>query len=458
MAYLLSADKDSWDIGGDLSSVGISGMLKLGAEDALSDKYISALGYYSDYYRKGALERSNASFLRNLKGEIYLSNDSPVDWEFLLRNNNSHCQINFLNHENQMLSFHDDRSVTDFDIRFKPNAFVLGTGATVRNGLPPAFYFSGVWEPGDYGAIGTLWQRSYFRPSLSAHWHNEQAEIRLFGVMEESKLYLETPSIVPFHSRLVFSRTKWIRDEVNKIDASLEPWGSGDQYHWVLTYDNDVTKVSLGARGLHIDLMAYGIKSPYPFSKITAFDVDIDGLFVSGDFDLYHNRFKVELERLHWNGMSRGHLEFWPFTSGFTELLGLRRYFLAETDGELWRLHLSMKRTLSEKWSGAFGINLVDVYPTARVKHWMPEFLLFGKTDEQTHVLNTHRFLAGMLHLSAKYLWHNWEIKYTISQAVPIKSWKRSGVAAETDPSESSDATTRPYGGGFHKIEMRLFF
>ncbi len=458
MGYLLSADNESWDIGGDLSSVGTSKMMRLGSEDALSDKYISALGYYSDYYRTGALERSDASFHRNFEGEIYLSNTSPVEWEFLLRNNNGHCQINFLNHDDQILSFHDDRKETDFDIRFKPSAFVLGAGFTAGNNLSTGFYFSGVWEPRNYGTIGALWQRRYSRPDLSAYWHDEHAEIRLIGVSEESKLYLKTPDLGPFHSQLMLNRTKWIRNQENRINPSMEPWGGGDQYHWVLTYDNDISRISLGARGLHIDLMAYGIKLPYPFSKITAFNVDIDGLFVSGDFDISNNRFKAELEHLHWNGMSRGHLEFWPFTSGFEELLGLRRYYHAETDGELWRLHLGIRRAFGSRWNGALGVNIVDVYPVARVEHWMPEFLLFGKADEQTHALNIRRLLAGMLHLSAKYRWHNREIKYTFSQAVPIKSWKRSDETVETVPSESSAAQTRPYGGGFHKIEMRLFF
>jgi hypothetical protein len=204
------------------------------------------------------------------------------------------------------------------------------------------------------------------------------------------------------------------------------------------------------------------MKGDYRYAKATACRLTTQGLFASIGRRLSGrgSRLLAEVERLDWVGYGRGHVEFWPFTSGLLDLLGLRRYFVANTEGRLWRVHVGGAGPIGGRWNYAGGINLMDLWPSADVRHWRPVFLGFGVEDERFHKLGVSRVTAGMISASIGYSLSYWQVEYSLSQIVPLRV-RQHDEPDSPDPSGSprQDAGgIRGTGGGFHRLALRWYF
>jgi len=137
------------------------------------------------------------------------------------------------------------------------------------------------------------------------------------------------------------------------------------------------------------------------------------------------------------------------------DLLGLRRYFIAQASGYLWRLHIAALKPISTHWSGGASLNLMDSHQFADLRQWRPEYLVFGVADEHDYSLRLVHVLATMASLSASYHWDSWTVTYAIHQIVPVKGWYRNPQSSQ--PSGTSGPASKPspkYGGAFHQFRL----
>jgi hypothetical protein len=266
-----------------------------------------------------------------------------------------------------------------------------------------------------------------------------------------------TPHLGQFSAGLKYAKTDWLRYSPSGEATTLEPWGWTEDYFWQMGYDFGFLTASVGARSLLVRLLAYGMDDEMPFAKLTKVDGEVQGWFgsVHRSIGSGGSEMIAEVEYLKWTGSARGHVEFWPFTSGWVDLLGQRRYFIADTEGWLYRLHIGGRKTCSGGWSVAGGVNLLDIYPHLELQHWRPAFLLFGKEDEQFLTTPVKRTLVGVFNFSLSYQYSFWSVEYGLAQAAPLRTWRPAEVEAAPTPAAPKRAV---YGGGFHSLNLVINF
>ena len=463
LGYLLAADDTSFGVGGDLGEIRPLDLRQSVEGQIPSVRSISLSGMYSDYYRPGGLEATGASFGRNFRGSGFLSGDSPFRWDVLIRSGQHRWQISHSEkHDNQLVNIYDDHWNTSLKGRVMtgPLVGVLAIRATAHGSYEPLCGLGVDFR--QMGAAGIVWKRRHWQPGIDLGWQDEEAHVRLYGRREEYEGWVATPRIGPVHAEVSLKRSNWLQISGEYAEATIEPWGTAVEYRGFLSWRTSQWTTLVGSRGWTSEFMAYGMKGPYPYAKFTAFDVQTDAAFVSvkRQFRTRRGHSIVELERMTWEGYGRGHVEFWPFTSGLVDLLGMRRYFKATTSGHLWRFHMGATRPLTRRWHGQAGINLIDVWPEGELSHWRPAFLLFGKSDEQVHHLDIRRFLGGVVSLSVRYRLPYCNITYSFAQVVPLKMQRMRSVGQKehSEPTSEKKRESKFYGGGFHRMKVTWTF
>ena len=461
LSYLISADSSSWRIGGNLG-VMRSSLLDLPSERTRNlTAGLAIRGGYADYYRTGAMESSGASFGREASGEMNLSGRWHVPWAFRMVSGEQRTRLDFesgVGHQSTSIAYDEWSSA----------AHIVAGNDRVRAGgglrwgsqtsLEPTLGLQ-LAQP-CWAAAEVSWSRRY--PALDAHavWSNETADVNLDGLRDAYSGRIGVQMCSPFRAEYRVTRGQWIRRTTDEINNRLEPWGDDWSHHSFLAYDAPRWTGLIGWRGLRGDLMAYGVRGTERFAKITQADWQADGVFLSFERRAREtHREVIELERLDWQANARGHTEFWPFTSGWVDLLGMRRYFVADASGYIWRLHLAETRDVSRTWSGSLGLNLFDAHISSQLEHWRPEYLIFGKADVQQHELSLQRALATLVSLSVS--WHPsaWEVCYTAQQLIPLRTWQRDAPSANDDNSLPDDGSvSRSFGGAFHEVTLSWNF
>jgi len=461
LKFLLAPGGNGWETGGDLTSIRPHTLSLPAAGEQLYRGGISITGTYSDYYRVGGLENRKASFGRSAHSAAFLTGNQPFVWELRSRSTQHLWRISALNEQyDQVMTAGCDYLTTTLEGKAVFDPVIFSTGITVSPQHPPDPCFAAWVDFERFGAIGFQWRRQHVKVDADLNKSNDLNHLVLFGLREGMVGWMKSPEAGPISAELILQQDKWVRYSTGNCMPTLEPWGEQIGYHGFLTLDAGNWKGRLGLRGQEFDLMAYGVMEPFNYAKITAFRLDINSFFAAVEHysSDREERLLTEIEWLEWEGYGRGHVEFWPFTTGLIDLLGLRRYFIAMTSGHLYRLHVGGRRRLTDSFSFAGGFNLMDVYPEAEVRHWRPAFLVFGVADEQHHELDIRRILAGMIHLSVKYRYASGTVGYSFAQGIPIKVWRREVVVEEPPPVVEPVEKAKGYGGGFHRIDFEWVF
>lgn len=459
MGFLLSAGGPSWGIGGNLTAIQIDEMIGPSGDTSYVAGGIMFSGIYSDYYRTGGMEKPGASYFRRFRGSAFLTGYSHFGWGLRVRNSNYLLQYSLLNRpREQSISLKDFQSnnLIDGMISYKNIRLNAGFITHPSNSLQPFMAIQGDFPLNS--AIEIQWQRRFIQSELSSIWHEELAEIELRAQREGFAGRFVSPHAGPIHAELAFNYFDFIRRSSRNELAQFEPYGDQFGFHFFMMLDLSRWKGAVGFRNQELGIGAYGFKGDFSFAKITDFSLDVRTIFVSlqANPDMYFSKVIYEFESLWWKGNSRGHIEFWPFTSGLVDLLGFRRYYKAGSSGNINRFHFGGEKRSSEKLTFQGGLNILDIKPSGVIEHWRPAVLLFGKEDEQTHSINLLRTLISTFHFSLKYQRLDWQLEYEFTQIIPLKAWYR--TSSEVEPPSEVKSKGRVYGGGFHILTINRFF
>jgi hypothetical protein len=463
LGYVLSANGGSWALGGELDEIRpIQLTPPIGGSDSPRWGF-SLSGIYFDYFRKGGLEGREALFRRNVGGSAFARGKGKTAWDAGISSGERRWQVGLVEDRHDLeLDAACSNWVTSIESRVALKSFVLAAGLATSPGNPLEPTFAAGADLKQYGAFGAIWTRRQLCPDVDVSWKGEHGHITLDGRRQGFTGWMRSPQLGPLRAEVILRSIQWLSMSGLSLDTTLEPTGDESAYHGFLSVHSNRWGGAVGIRGMDLDLMAYGMKGEFDYAKVTACRLATKGIFASAD---YHrpgsgHRFLAEVERLEWEGYGRGHLEFWPFTEGFVDLLGLRRYFVARTEGRIWRLHLGGAGPVAERWQYAAGINLMDVQPSADLRHWRPAFIVFGVADEKSHRIDVREILAGVVSLTAKYRMKRWEMEYSLSQIVPLSVKRYAGSDAQEPPAGSAESGGDPrgYGGGFHRVNLRLYF
>lgn len=204
------------------------------------------------------------------------------------------------------------------------------------------------------------------------------------------------------------------------------------------------------------NLLGYFYERKQSFGKIT----------ISNDFSEMYNPGISYTFNQHTLGINftwgkgylanRGHIESWPFTSTWVDLLGLRYNFNSRIDFKLKRYGIKYKFKKTD-WTLALHSSYELLNPSGETRTWEPEFLVFGIKNLKIYDVE-HLFQSG-LYLSvnfSKEFGEHVDIFYSFSQYIPIKS-KISGQA-EQRLTMDREKTGNVYGGGKHQIKFAFYF
>jgi hypothetical protein len=459
ISYLICARDSTVDIGGAL---GYIRLMTTSSERnyAFTKGGVQLQAGYADYHRTGDLESHGASFGRYTYGSGYVATSRPMTWSLRIANEQTFHKL-FIPWD------YNQQSLT---ISQRINA-VSAQATTEWRGMRG---FAGMRLPNDqkpepscglgmrlrqFAEVEALWQASNEILSSSIVWQNQPAEVILNGWREGFAGWCALHPTCPLTGELRVARYDWIRRRAIHLDATLLPFGEEESYHGFIALNGRYGIARAGLRGINMTLSAYGYRGNDPFAKITQGDANVQAEFVSFEHaSAAQNLWLAEVEHLSWKVATRGHLEFWPFTSGLVDLLGLRRYFITETRGELWRGHLAIRGNLGKCWSGAGSIHLLDARLNGTLQHWQPEFLAFGKADEQWHRLSVYRVLGGMASITLGYHSGHAHFTYTFHQIVPIKIWQNSRSDGMQNVGTQPIKSQRVYGGALHQLSIGWSF
>ncbi len=426
----------------------------------------SLFSTYSDYYRQGAIERPSASFGRRVLGKAFVSRKGMADWTLEVGTSASRTsmklqqrlaqQIIHIDIEGAKLGIAGSVATSKLAVRAEADVTLKSDVNNYSN--PAGFDIAGRLLAYRDGGVTFRWRRQSDLWRLSGDWQEENAAVELPLSYDTYGISLRTPKLRGFKAVASYSQSSLRSPDKMSPIPNFEPTGIVKNYRAAIEYGKEGHLFWVGSRGHVSRLQARGLEGGSSFAKITRFDTDVRTIFAGFDSELSKlasRSMKGELEYFQWDAASRGHIEFWPFTSGFIDLLGMRRYFITSSEGTLWRLYLAhFSRFKSEagndifRWS--FGTHLFDVRPKATLEHWRPEFLIFGQDDLQHSELPVRRILGCIPQLEISTTLIGLGVSYQFTQLIPVKTWRRSLPAAS--PAPTTRGASAPYGGGFHQL------
>ena len=137
------------------------------------------------------------------------------------------------------------------------------------------------------------------------------------------------------------------------------------------------------------------------FGNLNYANVDATSWLGGIQWPLRRGRALLDFESASGALQSRADVESWPFTDALADLLGARR--IARGTGSLrWEVaHAALERGLYGAARVRAGLAWYDLRPEAALESWRPVFLVFGRTDEERHVLRVRRLQLGEVALGA---------------------------------------------------------
>lgn len=226
-----------------------------------------------------------------------------------------------------------------------------------------------------------------------------------------------------------------------QVGVNLNRWGTFSFYH----------------RQDYLNSQGYFYQNDQLFGIMTRGDLFISLFDITWENPKRNARnLKFLYRNMIVRGYLRGHIEFWPFTSFFIDLLGLRRYYRGEIQADVQGLQGMMRGIPIGPFKIDAGLSLWYIEPSGWFSHWQPVFLVFGKMDEQTTVLDISKAWIGGVTLAISYKNPSWELFLSARQFFPIHI-KREPIP-EIEPLPPEEEKKGGYGGGFFNLSLRYFF
>ncbi|GBE29294.1 MAG TPA: hypothetical protein ENH10_02155 [Bacteroidetes bacterium] len=461
-AYLFSLNRNSLGYGGDLTVIAPQQFM-IPLEDYHPHTTVQIHSSYNDLYRKGGLERRGSSFARSQQFSATHGQSGWVDWAAGINACTTllHADLTPDEDDNPKVELDHQRSAGSFHLQARKGIVsTFGTLGWWDNGNPEPGFGLRV-DPSEGMTVSAEWQRSAHALDVNGWYDGELADATINVATEKATLWVSVELEPGVRIENRFTRTLWIAGNKQGLTPTYMPWGDDRQWTGLLHISYPAFRVSLGVRTLDLDVMAYGKKGTLPFSKITRVELDMVSQFMQVKYPLKaRGSFVfVEGERGHLRGDLRGHVEFWPWTTGWIDFLGLRRYFVGELDVEYWRAHVAWQQPVRDSFTVQSGLQLIDIEPNGDFEHWRPAWLVFGKEDVQFSTLNMEHVLLGQFNLGLQYSQSTWEIRYTFSQLFPVYISYRdddSDEAGEPEKPGINGKGSREYGGGIHSLTLAV--
>lgn len=198
------------------------------------------------------------------------------------------------------------------------------------------------------------------------------------------------------------------------------------------------------------------------FARLDGARLELDSRLLAFQTPCEGGRIVVELEDARMDWRARASVESWPFTSGYADLLGLRR--LGRTTGAVdWtRVHLGFDHRTPTGVGWSAGVTGYRAAPSASLVHWSPAFLVFGVTDLRDMELDVDRLRLGMISLGAGHRIGSCVVSAALDQWVFADTHRSDRHVPTTQgsgsptPTTSKAARTRWPIGTF--LELRLAY
>ena len=422
---------------------------------------VSFTGKYYDWYRSGGMEQSGSSFTRTAGVSVWQSFRSPIPFALRLRQMTGYTRLD-RNVSTEHFTFYNSSDELACDIIAVPYRwFWLLAGITGDRALPANMIFGGGVTVPRYFSTALQWTAENQSSHINAVWEGNAAEIWLRTRTEGMAGSISTTDLLGVRLIAEGMQKNWIRDQSFFGNPTFSPWGQSVSYRGALQTEHNQFTCAIGVRGYRYDCMAYGYKNDLTFSKLTAIHFRQDGWFGSIQWQRAQRKLLVtELEYQHFGVYSRGHIEFWPFTSGWESLLGARRYYITNTSGNFWRVRIATDDVpLDSKTRLGVTCDYVDCIVDASLQHWRPAFLIFGVADYQYSMLDLQRVSATQLGFRINHAISRFRLEYEFQQTIPLRQQYRS--AAPTTPQPTPSTGTKhgaEYGGAIHTISLVTYW
>jgi hypothetical protein len=161
----------------------------------------------------------------------------------------------------------------------------------------------------------------------------------------------------------------------------------------------------------------------------------------------------VNFEWGNGNISYRGHLESWPFTPTWIDLLGIRYNFRSFLSYHLYRIG-ARYRYKREHWHFYFDTAFERMQPGGEAKTWEPQILVFGIQNLNVYSLkeeNRDGIYLGMQ--IGKSFERGLELSYQFQQYIPVEFTK-----SQESGTSAGSTNRRVYGGGKHYLRFSFAF
>jgi hypothetical protein len=447
----------------DLAEIRPSELVFVGQTCADHYTSIHLASTYSDIYRTGGMEQAGASFARSTDvSSIHGRRADSICWELTanLRTTRFHGDIS-PDDSDVDLELDNEESSGSLEARAQwKSLYLYGSLGWLGDGDPQP----GVGirlDPIQHVSVGGVWRRHGFNLDATGLYENEPADVVVDVTSEDSRIWARVEALPWLSVEGTATRRLWIAGYKQGLTPTLLPWGDELALEGLIHLRHDPVVLSLGMRSRELDAQVYGHKGVYPFAKITALEFELHSYLMQIDYqpDANTSRYIVDAEIGSLSAFTRGHVEFWPWTEGWVDYLGLRRYFIGEGEASFQRIHARWQRQVSSALDLHVGAHGFHVTPEGDFEHWRPAFFVFGKEDEQHYSVNVERATFGQVDLGITYRHNTWELGYSFNQLFPIQVTYAT-EEGEGKPSGESGGGSRSatYGGGTHSLTLNYFF
>jgi hypothetical protein len=148
-----------------------------------------------------------------------------------------------------------------------------------------------------------------------------------------------------------------------------------------------------------------------------------------------------------------GHVESWPFTPTWMDLLGIRQNFKSKLVYDLLRIG-SNYRYMQSRWHFSIDAVFERMHPIGEARTWQPDVLVFGVENLNVYPLLSDKRDGVYLGLRLGRLFGDiFQISYEFHQYVPLN------FSQNKQSQKIYDSTDiKKYGGGKHYLQVAFIF
>ncbi len=244
--------------------------------------------------------------------------------------------------------------------------------------------------------------------------------------------------------------------DLNKMETIYIPVGDHETGEYKASYSLS-GRVGLGFTYSvrNLDYSGRFYEQKISFGKITQFSQFYESF--SPEITVRKDRSEF-LANFSWGkGLlkGRGHIETWPFSDTWTDLLGLRYYSNSQAGYRFKRVGLGYHYAISGFDAGG-RVVFEHLATQGDLRTWEPEFLVFGQKNLKKYLLDISEQDGFYLRLNLSKSIQKFRISYGFSQYIPLRSEYRPGEDTETTGGSSADRSV--YGGGRHNLQLTIDF